>query len=505
MKNSFKIIITSLILIIAGCKDNLEEVAYASLYTKDFYKDAGQNEAALTSVYGSLQDLSFTGAGCALFLPAEWAADVMFPRNVVGRSSYTTFSYEPFYAAQASQGGRDVQEGPVGIWQHSYAGIEKANWIIRETPNANMPFIRRNEIVGEALFMRALFHFFLVKNFGDVPIKITPTDEIEKGYVKNSPKADVYKQIYADLAKAIPAIPSFDSRFLSGSYRGRPSKEAAQLLMAKAALYGEDWNKALSYADSVIISGKYQLMPNVLDVFDVTKKNTARIENIFAVEHNGNLVPYRISGMPYFTAPQGGVQYSKGGVGSQYVFASFFNSFEVGDKRKAFLDTVVVEASGRIRPRANIDTRFVSKDLVILGKYKDPNAIGPQNSNNLPILRYPDAFLIAAEAEARLNGGTAKAYNYINSVRKRAGIADLKVGLGKEAFIDAVIMERKFEFFGEGDRWYDLTRTDKFLTEVPKAVNADYKVRTPLPKHKYFPIPQIEVNANPLLKQNPLW
>jgi hypothetical protein len=90
-------------------------------------------------------------------------------------------------------------------------------------------------------------------------------------------------------------------------------------------------------------------------------------------------------------------------------------------------------------------------------------------------------------------------------VRTRAGIPNLTAGLSQPAFVDSVLRERSWEFYGEGDRWYDLTRTNKFLTEIPTAVNADYPVRTPLPKHRYFPIPQIEINANPLVQQNPDW
>ncbi|MBS1563816.1 MAG: RagB/SusD family nutrient uptake outer membrane protein, partial [Bacteroidetes bacterium] len=73
------------------------------------------------------------------------------------------------------------------------------------------------------------------------------------------------------------------------------------------------------------------------------------------------------------------------------------------------------------------------------------------------------------------------------------------------AFVDSVLQERSWEFYGEGDRWYDLTRTDKFLTVIPNAVNADYPTRTPLAKNKYFPIPQVEINANSQLTQNDAW
>jgi hypothetical protein len=114
-------------------------------------------------------------------------------------------------------------------------------------------------------------------------------------------------------------------------------------------------------------------------------------------------------------------------------------------------------------------------------------------------------YIIAAEAEAHLNGATTTAYNYINAIRSRADLPDLETGLGQDAFIDAVLQERAWEFFAEGDRWYDLTRTGKFLTVIPDAVNDVYPERTVQAKNKYFPIPQEEVDANPKLEQNPDW
>jgi hypothetical protein len=81
----------------------------------------------------------------------------------------------------------------------------------------------------------------------------------------------------------------------------------------------------------------------------------------------------------------------------------------------------------------------------------------------------------------------------------------LTTGLGPDAFVDSVLQERSWEFFAEGDRWYDLTRTNTFLQVIPGAVNDVYPVRTPAAKFRYFPIPQDEINANPKLTQNEGW
>lgn len=145
----------------------------------------------------------------------------------------------------------------------------------------------------------------------------------------------------------------------------------------------------------------------------------------------------------------------------------------------------------------------ITTEGVLIKKYRDPVST-TSTFVNIPIFRYADVLLIAAEAEARLNGPTTKAYSYINAVRTRAGLPNLE-GLTQQALIDAIIQERAWEFFAEGDRWYDLSRTDKFLTVVPAAVNPVYPTRTVAAKHKFFPIPQEEINANPLMIQNLAW
>ena len=185
-----------------------------------------------------------------------------------------------------------------------------------------------------------------------------------------------------------------------------------------------------------------------------------------------------------------------------FAYQTFFDSFDPSDKRRQLLDTTFVNRSGVTIKQKDITP--ITTKAVLIKKYQDPISVTGLISN-IPILRLPDMYLIAAEAEARLNGASAAAYGFINPIRKRAGLSDLTPGLSKEAFIDAVIQERAWEFFAEGDRWYDLTRTNTFLTVVPKAVNNVYPVRTPLAKHRYFPIPLDELLANPKIEQNPDW
>lgn len=485
-----------LLAVFSSCKKMLDETAYSASYTKDFYSNAAEAEAAISAAYGSLYVMYSSGAP---FFASDWSADQTFPRNVVGRNTLTQFSYDAAYSVQNSFG--RANESPLEIWKRAYQGIESANWVIDKVPATPMDAVRRDQIVGEALFLRAFYHWTLTKNFGSIVVKTAPTNSIDNSFVGKKPIDDVYKQIFEDLTKAEQLLPDYTAALV----KGRVSKQSAQLLHAKAALYNEKWTDALTSAQAVINAKRYSLVPSFTDLFTAAKKDLGRQEVMFAVELNNTTNPIRQSQIHYFYAPNGSSDYNKGGAGGIYAFSSFYNSFKTGDKRKDLLATSYVTTAGATVLQPNIDTRLVSKDLVLMGKYRDPNSVGAYASNNVYLLRYADAFLIAAEAEARAGAPSETAYSNVDSVRKRAGMPALTRGLSQQAFVDSVLQERSWEFYGEGDRWYDLTRTNKFLTVIPTAVNADYPVRTPAAKNKYFPIPQLEINANPLLTQNDDW
>lgn len=496
MKKTFKITASLCTLaasiMLPSCE--LNETIYSSIYTEDFYKTASDAEKGLVAVYGALGSL---GGGPALTLIADFSDDQTYPRGVVGRNTLTLFTYDVNYTTQKSNS--RVNESPQQIWQACYSGIEKANWVIAKVPNATMDEARKKQIMGEAYFLRAFYHWFLTKNFGDIPVKIAPSYTEEEALTAKSSKADVYKQIYADLDLATSAgLPSFPA-----VVKGRVSNEAALALYAKAALYNEDWAKALEKAKATIATNKHALLPNVVDVYRYDNEDAARLENIFAYEVDpvSPGLGHQLVGL---CGPAGSAApaYARTSFGSMFAYQSFFNSFDPADKRRTLLDTNYIDKTGKTVPQKSITP--ITTQGVLIKKYQDPvSTIGL--IPNIPILRMPDVYLIAAEAEARLNGPTAAAYEYVNMVRSRAGLPNLKAGLAKDAFIEAVLQERAWEFFAEGDRWYDLTRTGKFLTVIPKAVNSVYPVRNVTAKNKYFPIPQDEINANSKLEQNPDW
>jgi len=472
----------------------LHEQPYSSIFTSNFYKTASDAEAALTAAYGPISDIFNTAGPSA----SDWSADQTYPRPVVGRNTLTLFNYDPNYTTQKSFS--RLYEAPQQIWTSCYAGIEKANWVIEKVPATNMDTVRRAVIIGEAYYLRAFYHWMLTKNFGDVVVKTKASSDLVKAVAGKSTRADVYKQIFSDLDLAVAALPSYST----GIQKGRPSKEVALALYAKAALYSENWPMALDKAGLVLGSGKYSLMTDVRDVYNVSKEDAARQENMWAYEcESAN--PGQSNQLLSLYGPKNsdGPAYGNSSFGSIFAYQAFFDSFNPADKRRLLLDTNYINKSGQTV--AQKDVTPITPKGVLVKKYQDAASIGGNGAINVQIFRLADIYLIAAEAEARVNGASSTAYGYIKPVRVRAGLPDLTPGLSPDQFVDSVLRERSWELFGEGDRWYDLTRTNTFLTVIPAAVNDVYPVRTPLAKHKYFPIPQDEINANPSLQQNPDW
>lgn len=191
-------------------------------------------------------------------------------------------------------------------------------------------------------------------------------------------------------------------------------------------------------------------------------------------------------------------------------FFNIYKLFKATDKRRdvTFVRNFTSPANGRKYGLAIVNAAVPNDSTPFWNKWWDPNnlAVTTNSEANVPIIRYAELLLIHAEAENEVNGPSAKAYRSINKVRTRAGLADLTTGLSKDQFRDSVYFERRLELTYEYQRWFDLIREKdasgngiliKSLQKVGKNNVAE--------KHYLYPIPQTEIDNNPLLKQNTLW
>ena len=182
----------------------------------------------------------------------------------------------------------------------------------------------RNQLNGEAKFLRAFFYFYLVNLYGKVPL-ILNSDYKQNATAPRAPVADVYSQIVADLKDAQGLL---TDGYLSGdntstASRIRPNKAAASALLARVYLYLGDWATAEAEASAVIkASSTYSLETSLTNVFKTTSKEAIwQLQPAAAVTYTLEGSYYVLTGAPASS-------------GRNTLSADLFNAFEATDNRK---------------------------------------------------------------------------------------------------------------------------------------------------------------------------
>ncbi len=359
-------------------------------------------------------------------------------------------------------------------WEDVYMGIGRANNLIAKVPLvAGLSAAEKNQIVGEALFLRALHYHNLVKHYAGVPLRLTPVTDInEASNATRASVAEVYTQILADLAQAEGLMTSVDDT-RSGSLGGVRALRARVLLYrASPGPTGSNasgtWAEVEAAAASVIgMTSSYGLAAGYSDLFGPTGGNTS--EDIFRVrftDQDANSIGY------YFRMKSIGGRYELAPT------ASIRNAYEAGDERGTWS---VKPAPDQDDPRFYIS--------------KFPTVAGTEHPH---VIRLAEIYLIRAEARA-MQGNFAGAVDDYNLLRVRAGLASHVLGvdvLATEADVMAAVRrERRVELAFEGDRWPDLVRSNLAVS----VMGLDDR-----PFQVLYPIPQSERDVTtPPLEQNP--
>lgn len=391
------------------------------------------------------------------------------------------------------------------IWRGEYRVINRANIVIRaleEAELAGMTPELRDQLRGEARFLRALGYFTLVRHFGDVPLRLEPETDPSRFGIPRTPTETVYDQIIEDLEFAEAHLPAAHDQ----TELGRATRWAATSLLATVYLWLERWSEAADKARQVIDSGQFSLL-EVERPEDFQKMFGPDIlthpEEIFSLKHARS-------------DDQGfGALWLMHRAGSGYSLES--NAHAWFGNMDSWLGDWVEQLEGPdLRPNDWLyngpeDEQWLDSEIPMLfKKFRDTESEFP--GNDFPIIRYTEVMLIFAEAESQRNGGpTGEAYEAINMVRRRAhgkplrtpdAEADLPPGLSAAEFRDELLLERAKEFVMEGKRWYDLVRTGTAI-EVIGALGLPIQER-----HLLWPIPAEEIDNNDALTQadqNPGW
>ncbi|CCH52057.1 RagB/SusD domain protein [Fibrisoma limi BUZ 3] len=454
----------------------LEQIPESSFTPDNFYKNADDARAAVSSVYDPLNSSNLFGQVVWILQDqatddAEWGGG----RSTANQAKNDLDKHTFTPATSTFQ----------SIWTTTYQGINRTNAVIERVPGITMDETLKARYIAEAKFMRAFYYFSLVRLFGGVPLVLQETKSLNNLNVARASVDDVYKQIVQDFTDAEAVLPAT----YTGADRGRATKGAATAFLAKVYLTRRDWTNAVTKAKQVIDSGTYDLWTTFPEVFLIANKNGK--ESVFEMQALGGGFSEGSLMQGYMRPPFDRVN-GVAGFGDDPPTENLYRTYRPDDKRR---DVTLKLYSATSTPAAPASITFPC----YVYKYLDPSATGNgEGSNNYPILRYADVLLMYAEALNEQNGPTADAYAAINRIRRRAGLADLS-GLTKDQFRDAILLERRLELAFEGHRWYDLVRTGR-LIDAMKAQNPSIVVPE---SHLLYPIPQTERDVNPQLTQNP--
>ncbi|GEP89886.1 SusD family protein [Chitinophaga terrae (ex Kim and Jung 2007)] len=367
------------------------------------------------------------------------------------------------------------------IWGNVYSKIYTINDAISGLSEATkLTASVRNQLLGEAKFLRAFCYFYLTNLFGDVALAITPDYKVT-GQLSRISQDEIFKQIIDDLLDAQSLL---SDKFLDGTLlketteRVRPTKWAATALLAKVYLYTKKYDLSEQEATKVISNNTLFR----LDSLNMTFLKNSN-EAIWQIQPTQDI--FNTMNGSFFVLSDGiGPEFSK----PTYLNNRLVKSFEIGDRRKAVWTGVARDTANGI-------------DYYYPYKYKAYLPIQPSDplTEYYMMLRLGEQFLIRSEARAEQNK-LSDALEDLKKIRNRAWLPDIKP-TNKSELLSAIQHERQVELFVEwGDRWFDLRRTgniDKVMSIVtPEKGNSQWSNYK-----KYLPIPVSEIRANAHLTQ----
>lgn len=464
-----------------------------------------------------------------------------------------------------------IEIGDMWPWRDNYHIVNRTNFVLSKVDVVKMSETSYNQIAGQALFLRSLAYYNLATYYQNVPLitDYASYSNINTMYAANNTQDEVFDQIEADLTKAMQLLPSRDK---GGEWaKGRATCGAAAGYLARALMFRHKYAEAYVVLKD-IIAGKYGHYELTADYGDNFRENTENnVESLFEVQFldfgtggtDEEWTPVNISSQ----ATQGHAvesNYASQALGSWGDLAGapwLYNLFRKENSTDGRLDprlywTLITYESeyssytgAKTAAYPNGDPRsntIYQQDItatplsnnaqggISIAKFTNArNNIYSSITNglhcgiNLRLMRYSDVLLRAAECENELHGPTQIAIDYINIVRRRVALKDLKLSDFPSAdalFEQIANVERPKEFGCENGRGIDLLRwgffystdrlnqlvehgyyklggkasTDELTAETASGSSFKYYYKG----HEYFPIYQSTLNANPNLVGN---
>jgi len=508
-------IIAVLACTVISCKKDFIELAPEDeIPVTDFYKTETQFRMALAAAYTPLRDLMDND-----FYTGEMRSD---------NTHYQYYAINRGTAYVMRENIADFTDDPTNnysnnIYFHCFKGISRANIILDRIDGGTLSDAAKDDIVGQAKFLRAFNFFKLVRYFGGVPLFVHEVLHAEEAFLPRSSANEVYAQIVDDAKDAIVKMsnPVFSK---ANQQSGQASKGAATMLLAEVYMEQKKYADAEALLNTLPAMG-YDLLPKYADVFSTKNKNSK--ESIFEVQYLEGLQGGQQSQFIYYFLPRSsndslitGQKFDNTTLGGWNTpTQDLIDAYEADDTRK---DASIAVAEGTYNA-SNVFAFSANKSIInytpaagktgvpYIKKYLNPHA-NPDNTNdNWPVYRYADALLLLAEAKNG-QGKSGEVLVPLNRVRTRAfGNATHNITTTDAAALtDIIAHERRVELAFENHRWHDLVRTGKAITVMTAYGVKQKQLYSYLSPASYqvdknkllFPIPQAERELNIDLTQN---
>lgn len=439
------------------------------------------------------------------------------------------------------------------VYTRNYNGIRQVNVFLAHAKGASIiPATDIPRLRGEAFFLRAFFHFELMKRYGGIIIANKVYDSADNLDLPRNTFTETVNQILADCDSAILVLPLSTTQYGDGD-KGRATKAAALALKSRTLLYAASplnnlsndltlWQKAAAVSKELIDSKAHSLYSNYSNIFNYSAA-AYNSEVIFATAANAR------NDIETNNAP---VSFA-GALGRTNPTQELVDAYEM---KNGFPITDPASGYDPKNPYANRDPRLAlsifyngstfkstpiytyvggkdagdqsingTKTGYYMAKFLSASATWNQVTNSTVrrpwvIFRYAEILLNYAEAQNEAVGPDASVYDAVNQVRKRAGMPNLPAGLTQAQMRERIRNERRVELAFEEHRFFDVRRWKignqilaKPVTGMKITLNGTtytyervtVENRTFSEKNYWFPIPQSEIDKTTKLAQNEGW
>ncbi len=463
-----------------SCEDPLELLPTQGKVKEEYWKVKEDVTSVLMAAYKELASMNQE-----LFYYGELRGDMLEASNNVFGSERSIMNSNIFPSNSLAR------------WQKFYAVINYCNLVLKYSPQVKeldptFSEFDYNSLRAEAVFLRSLSYFYLVRIFKDVPFVLTPYDtDNQKIFLPKTMDDIILDSLEIQLNRVTSDIPlERESIELS---KGRATRGACNALLADIALWKFEYEDCIEYTNKIIESDIYELVSGAKWFAMFSDGNS--LESIFELQFNSK------SQFNYiFDLTQEQNNMYKANVKA-------FDLFYKGT------DQEVIRGPGTVKEENNLIWKYIgyNPDGISVRSEQD------KYSSNLIIYRLSDVLLMKAEALSQLSR-FEEAKQIIDQIRIRAFLSPSNPQNSTIAFEDLIMEERAKEFAYEGKRWFDLLRMGRRNNYSRKNDLISIIVENVVPSQKrvlisklsdpfgwYMPIHSVEMENNPQLTQNPYY